>query len=53
MLFRTIRKDQRHSSVILVYDQPIEKRSFKGWAMAFVNINQIDKSQLKVFSEFL
>ena len=28
-LFQTIRKDERHSSVILVFDQPIEERSFK------------------------
>ena len=52
-LFQTIRKDQRHASVILVYDQPAAERSFKDWTMAFIDLNQIDKSQLEGFSDFL
>jgi hypothetical protein len=52
-LYQTIRKDQRHSSVILVFDQPIQERGFRDWTMAFVNINEIDKSKLKGFSDFL
>ena len=52
-LFRTIRKDERHLSVILVHDQEVSERSFKDWSMAFINLNEIDKSKLKGFSEFL
>jgi len=51
-LFRTIRKDNRHFSVILVWDQEVLERSFKDWSMAFVNLNEIDKSKLTNFSDF-
>ena len=52
-LFRTIREDQRHFSVILVWDQAVEQRSFQDWTMAFINLNEIDKSKLAGYSEFL
>jgi len=52
-LFRTIRADKRHFSVILVFDQPIDQRSFSDWKMAFINLNEIDKSELEGFSDFL
>lgn len=52
-LYRTIREDKRHSSVILVWDQPIEKRSFHEWSMAFLDLDKIDKSQLESYSDFL
>ena len=52
-LFRTIKKDNRHLSVILVWDEPIEKRSFKDWTMAFLDLNKLDRSQLQNYSEFL
>lgn len=52
-LFFTIKSDQRHASVILIWDQPVEKRSFKDWTMAFLNLNKVDKSELAGFSEFL
>lgn len=52
-LFKTIREDERHSSVILFWDKPIEERGFKDWTMAFINLNEVDKSKLTGFSEFL
>jgi hypothetical protein len=52
-LFSTIRKDQRHMSVILVWDQSVSERSFKDWTMAFLNLNEIDKSKLLGYSQFL
>ena len=52
-LFRTIRADERHTSVILVHDQPISQRSFGDWTMAFVDINKLDKSEIEGFSDFL
>jgi len=52
-LLRTIRKDERHASVIMVWDQPIEKRNFADWTMAFVNLNEMDHQRLKGFSDFL
>ncbi|MFC1703335.1 BLUF domain-containing protein [Candidatus Omnitrophota bacterium] len=52
-LFYSIKADQRHASVIMVWDQEISKRSFNDWTMAFLNLNKIDTSQLAGFSEFL
>ncbi len=52
-LFRIIKQDKRHASVILMHDQPIEERRFKDWTMAFLNLNEIDKCQLEGFSGFL
>jgi len=52
-LFGKIRKDERHGSVILFWDQAIEKRSFDRWTMAFVNLNTVDPARLHGFSEFL
>ncbi|MBM3251262.1 MAG: BLUF domain-containing protein [Candidatus Omnitrophica bacterium] len=52
-LYFTIKADQRHASVILVFDQPIEKRSFQDWTMAFLNLNKIDQPRLSGFSDFL
>jgi hypothetical protein len=52
-LLRKIRKDARHASVIMFWDQPIEKRNFQDWTMAFVNLEEIDRTKLKGFSDFL
>jgi hypothetical protein len=52
-LFRMIREDERHTSVILMHDQPITERNFKDWTMAFIDLNEIDKRQLEGFSGFL
>ena len=34
-LFNQIRLDNRHANVALVYQEPIESRSFSGWSMKF------------------
>jgi len=52
-LFKTIREDERHTSVITCWDNPISKREFKDWTMAFVNFNDMDKSQVKGYSSLL
>jgi hypothetical protein len=52
-LFRLIKQDERHTSVILMHDQTLEERHFKDWTMAFINLNEIDKCHLEGFSGFL
>ena len=52
-LFRTIKADNRHMSVILVWDEPIEERSFKEWSMAFLDLGNVQKAELANYSEFL
>lgn len=51
-LFEIIKKDPRHSHVKLIYDGPIQERSFNKWSMAFQNFEEIDKSKLEGFSNF-
>ncbi|MDD3374356.1 MAG: BLUF domain-containing protein [Candidatus Omnitrophica bacterium] len=53
-LFQKIRKDNRHLSVILFWDEPVQERSFSDWTMAFVDLNQASyRQKLKGFSTFL
>ena len=52
-LFRKIRRDDRHLSVILFWDQKIEKRMFGQWEMAFVDLDNVDSASLEGFSSFL
>ena len=52
-LYDTIVKDDRHHHVDLFWESKIERKSFKDWSMAFLNINDIDKNKLKAYSEFL
>lgn len=52
-LFREIRNDKRHLSVILVYDQPVKEHSFRDWTMGFLDLNGVDNSKLEGFSQFL
>jgi hypothetical protein len=52
-LFKTIRQDERHTSVITFWDNPISKRDFQEWTMAFLNFNDMDKSKLQGYSDLL
>jgi hypothetical protein len=52
-LFDKICKDTRHSSLKIIYQDDIIARGFKGWTMAFQDIDEIDTSGLDGFSEFL
>ena len=40
-LYKTIKKDIRHSNVTLIIEEDINKRMFPGWSMAF---HEFDKS---------
>jgi hypothetical protein len=52
-LFHTIRKDERHMSVISFWDSPIEKRGFQDWRMAFLDFNEMDNLELQGFYDSL
>ena len=51
-LFDKISKDTRHSLLKIIYQEDIMVRGFKGWTMAFQDIDGIDTSGLDGFSEF-
>jgi len=52
-LFDTIRKDERHASVIIFWDSPIQERGFQDWTMAFLDFNEMDKSEFQDFSDLV
>ncbi len=52
-LLDKIKKDERHQSLKLIYDNGIDSRSFSKWSMAFTNFESINKSQLEGYSRFL
>jgi hypothetical protein len=52
-LFHTIRKDERHMSVISFWDGPIEKRGFQDWRMAFLDFNEMENLELQGFYDSL
>jgi hypothetical protein len=52
-LFARIRHDPRHKNVILLWDKPIDKRGFRNWTMAFMDLNEAEKMDLEGVSRFL
>ncbi len=52
-LLETIKTDERHRSLKLIYNGEISKRSFKGWSMGFADLESVDKSKLEGISDFL
>lgn len=52
-LFKKIRKDQRHSDVLLLFKEPIDERSFAEWSMGFKLFDSSLRGSLEDFSDFL
>ena len=48
-----ITNDERHTSVRIFWENSISDRGFSKWAMGFVNIENIELSTLKGYSQFL
>lgn len=52
-LYDSIAGDDRHRNVLLVYNKPIEERSFGNWSMGFKNLEGIDTEGLEGYTDFL
>ncbi len=52
-LFETIKIDERHKRLHLIHEKEIDERCFKGWSMAFAELESINKSKLEGVSDFL
>lgn len=52
-LWQTIRFDDRHTSVRVIYEGPIEERGFASWRMGFRNLGKVDVEALAGYSRFL
>ncbi len=51
--FVRIEKDRRHKDVKVLFSEPLEKREFDDWSMAFVNLDGIDINAVQGFSDFM
>jgi hypothetical protein len=51
-VFSAIQADSRHTDIILISNEPIEKRQFADWKMAFVNLDDENIRQESAFSDF-
>lgn len=52
-LFKTIEIDERHTSVKVFYEGPIDKRAFSDWSMAFDDLKEHkDLNKLPGFEKF-
>ncbi len=52
-LFEVIQKDRRHSRIVKLVEEPIEKRGFPDWSMGFRDISARKTSRLKGFTDLL
>ena len=47
-----IMRDQRHEGVEVLFDEPLEAREFSNWQMGFLDLDGIDVSMLRGYSNF-
>jgi hypothetical protein len=52
-LYDKIAKDPRHRNVLMVYNKPIEKRTFGSWSMGFKDVADVDPSKFEGYTDFL
>lgn len=52
-LYETIEADLRHIGTHLMLKRPIDERTFGDWQMGFVDLDDVDPSQLEGYSNFL
>jgi len=51
-IFETIVKDERHDCVVVLYEGPIESRSFPDWSMGFKSPSEADMAKLEGYRSF-
>jgi hypothetical protein len=52
-LFERIRGDHRHTNVVKLLEEPIQKRAFPDWSMGFRKISPEQSSAIPGFSNFM
>jgi hypothetical protein len=52
-LFDVIKQDRRHSNVVKLLEEPIEKRAFPDWSMGYRKLSKKQSSRLPGYSEFM
>ncbi|MFO7828270.1 MAG: BLUF domain-containing protein, partial [Bacteroidales bacterium] len=51
--FKAIEQDTRHTNVVKLLEESIEKRAFPDWSMGFRRISKKQTSRIPGFSDFL
>lgn len=52
-LFDKIAKDERHGCVVVLYQGPIEARSFPDWSMGFKSLSEAELTKVEGYTSFL
>ena len=51
-LFSKILEDDRHTSIIKIFDDEIQTRDFSSWTMNCINLDHYDKKQINGYKDF-
>ena len=51
-LFSSILEDDRHTSIIKIFDDEIKTRDFSSWSMNCINLDEHDKKQIVGYRDF-
>ncbi len=52
-LFEIIKKDPRHTNIVLLLEESIQKRAFPDWSMGYCKLNKEQKKSLPGYSDFI
>jgi len=52
-VFNSISKDNRHTNVVKLLEEPIDQRAFPDWSMGFRQISEEQSSSIPGFSDFM
>lgn len=52
-VFKLISKDARHSNIVKLLEEPIEKRAFPDWSMGFRKLDNTTKTKIAGYSDFM
>lgn len=51
-LYEKIHRDDRHTNVIKLIEEPIEKRAFAKWSMGYANVTRSELSKIRGLNDF-
>jgi hypothetical protein len=52
-LFEAIRRDPRHTRVMVIHEGPVQERSFAGWSMGYRRLSPTQMPGVPGYSDFL
>lgn len=52
-VFKLISQDARHSNIVKLLEEPIEKRAFPDWSMGFRKLDRTNNTKIVGYSDFM